>query len=81
MSDYGGGDGENVEVNNGGGDDVETGVDGERDFEFADDTYESCGSKMKIVCQGVCIGVSLFFEAFTSLRYGIDYIWDLFNAN
>ena len=67
MSDDGGGDGENVEVNIGGGDDVETGVDGERDFDFTDVTNESYGSKMKDACQGVCLGGFLFFAAFALL--------------
>ena len=67
MSDDGGEDGENVEVNIGGGDDVETGVDGERDFDFTDVTNESYGSKMKDACQGVCLGGFLFFAAFALL--------------
>lgn len=51
----------------GGGDDVETGDNGERDSGFTETTYDSYGSKMKSACAGVCMGGFLFFAAFALL--------------
>jgi hypothetical protein len=67
MSDDGGGDEGNVEVNIGDGCDVESGVDGDRDFDFTDVTNKNYGSKMKNACDSVFLGYFLFFAAFALL--------------